>query len=280
MKVIISHDVDHLSADEHRADLIIPKFLIRSNIEWAMGAIPLKELFERLRELTANKWQNLAELMAFDRENGVPSTFFLAVNQGKGLAYSAASAAPWIRRIAENGFDVGVHGIAFDDPAAMLREFEVFRQLSKISSFGLRMHYLRTNDMTLSRLDQTGYLFDSTIYATRNPYRVGRMWEFPLHMMDGFLVCDHGRWQRDGLAGIKERTRTRIAELQDQGIEYLTILFHDRYFSGSFAAWRDWYIWLIRHCQTSGLEFTDYRTAVARLDSCSPTPSVDGPRPS
>jgi hypothetical protein len=30
MKVIISHDVDHVSVIEHKKDLIIPKFWIRS----------------------------------------------------------------------------------------------------------------------------------------------------------------------------------------------------------------------------------------------------------
>ena len=41
MKVIISHDIDHITAREHLTDTIIPKFIIRNKIELLTGKIRL-----------------------------------------------------------------------------------------------------------------------------------------------------------------------------------------------------------------------------------------------
>ena len=79
MKVIISHDVDHIKVWEHKRDLIIPKFIARSFIEFVLGYISFFELKNRGKSIIENRWQNLEELLQFDKENDVPSTFFIGV---------------------------------------------------------------------------------------------------------------------------------------------------------------------------------------------------------
>ncbi len=37
MKIIISHDVDHITVLEHNRDLIIPKFIVRSFLYKGLG---------------------------------------------------------------------------------------------------------------------------------------------------------------------------------------------------------------------------------------------------
>ena len=74
MKIIVSHDVDHITAWEHWRDLVVPKALVRSSIELISGKIGLVEYFLRFREVALNKYQYLDELMRFDRENDVAST--------------------------------------------------------------------------------------------------------------------------------------------------------------------------------------------------------------
>lgn len=88
MKIIISHDVDHITVWEHRKDLIIPKFIMRSFIEFTLGYISTSEIRNRFKEFVKNKWQNIKELIEFDRENKIPSTFFIGVANGMGLNYS------------------------------------------------------------------------------------------------------------------------------------------------------------------------------------------------
>ncbi len=88
MKIIVSHDVDHLSVIEHYKDLIIPKLIIRSFLEKFKGRISVKELRGRIISLFTNKLQNIEELILFDKDNNVPSTFFVGVENGLGLSYS------------------------------------------------------------------------------------------------------------------------------------------------------------------------------------------------
>ncbi|MDD5326973.1 MAG: hypothetical protein PHY02_04050 [Phycisphaerae bacterium] len=267
MKIIISHDVDLITAWEHKMDPMIPKFIVRSSIELVIGKISLTEYFLRYNELLRNKLHNLEELMKFDRENDVPSTFFIGVNKGHGICYSLENAEHWIKKITKENFDVGVHGIEFDNLEGITKEHETFKQLSGLSKFGIRMHYLRNSQDTLTFLNEAGYIFDSTSYKFENPYRIGNLWEFPLHIMDGYFFNSNGKWQNQTLEQAKETTKTKIDLAFSNGIKYFTILFHDRYFSDSFKSWKDWYIWMVNYLKDNGFDFINYRKALQQLES-------------
>jgi len=266
MKIIISHDVDHITVWEHKYDLIVPKFICRSFIEAALRSISISEIRNRFNDFLTNKWQNLEELMAFDGENEVPSTFFIGVNTGLGLCYSLENAKCWIKMISDKGFDVGVHGISFADYDDIRSEYEAFKSLSGLQKFGIRMHYLRNAANTVAALSQAGYMFDSTLYKFENPFKTGNLWEFPLHIMDSYLFNDNSRWQNQTLEQAENRTKKIIEEAGKKGIKYLTILFHDRYFNDSFKSWKDWYIWMIGYLKSCGSEFTTYREAIQELE--------------
>ena len=77
-KIIISHDVDHLSSYEHFSDLIIPKFVVRALIEKAKGIISFEELILRYKDTIKGKWNFVCELSDFDKEHNIKSTFFFA----------------------------------------------------------------------------------------------------------------------------------------------------------------------------------------------------------
>jgi len=267
VKVIISHDVDHITVWEHWKDLIIPKFVIRSLIEWGLGSVSCSEFKNRIRSLTTNQWNQLEELMAFDQFHGIPSTFFVGVKNGCYLAYKKDVAMAWIKRIKAQGFDVGVHGIAYDNIGVMMQEHQTFQKMSGLNAFGIRMHYLRTNTDTIRRLADVGYIFDSTDMAMKNPYKVGGMWEFPLHVMDGDVLHKNGaHWQNSNLEEAQQFTKGKIITAAEMGIPYFTLLFHDRYFSDEFKTWKDWYLWFVAYCKVSGIKFVSYRDAIIELE--------------
>ena len=103
MKIIVSHDVDLITAWEHKTDPMIPKMVVRSSIEVAIGKIGLKEYVSRFSELLKNKLHNLEELMKFDKENKLSSTFFVGVNRGHGICYSLEESRYWIKKITVKG---------------------------------------------------------------------------------------------------------------------------------------------------------------------------------
>jgi hypothetical protein len=128
------------------------------------------------------------------------------------------------------------------------------------------MHYLRNSSDTLKFLNEAGYIFDSSLYKLENPYKVGDLWEFPLHVMDTYLFNKNSRWQNQTLEQVKETTKVKIDKAYSSGIKYFTVLFHDRYFSNSFKSWKDWYVWIVDHLKSSGFEFTSYREAIQKLE--------------
>jgi len=267
MKIIISHDVDHITVWEHKKDLIIPKFMIRNMIELMSGAISGKECCLRFLSLFKNKWHNIEELVDFDGKESIPSTFFVAVDNALGLQYSLKDAKFWIRKILQKKLDVGLHGIAFDNFKNIKNEYNIFKKISKLDNFGIRMHYLRNNENTVEYLNNTGYIFDSTLYKFQNPFKVGNSWEFPLHIMDVYLFHKNSRWQNQTLEQVTDETKRKIEEAYKKDIKYFTILFHSRSFNNSFSSWKNWYIWVIKYLKNNGFEFINYRGAIRELEN-------------
>lgn len=266
MKIIISHDVDHLNAWEHWRDLMLPKFLLRSCIEYGLGWITVRELLIRVGRIALGRWENIEDLMAFDCANQVPSTFFVGMGNGRQLSYPFAKSVQWVNRIQASGFGVGVHGIDFKNPAGIRREFERFKQASKMDRFGIRMHCLMRDDDTLEWLERAGYHFDSSVMGLERPYRIGRLWVMPLQVMDGEIFCTSRRWQGRNLRQAKAATLQVLEQAKDRGLPYFNILFHDFYYYEGFLTWKKWYEWLIHflHCQS--YQFVSFRQAVAELE--------------
>ena len=266
MKIIMSHDVDHITAWEHKYDLIIPKLFIRAFIEYYLGYTSWSEIVGRFRGVFRNKLQNLEELMQFDKENLIPSTFFVGVSNGLRLNYSIRNAEIWIQKIMNEGFDVGVHGMPHDNLDDFKRDYEVFGRISCSSSFGVRMHYLSGDNRTMGFLGKANYLFDSSEAVMKNPYKINGMWEFPLHIMDGHITNKNSKWQNKNLEQCLDLTKRVLDEGFREDIQYFTILYHDDSFSDSYKTAKEWYMWLIRYLQESQLEFTNYKNAIEDLE--------------
>lgn len=248
---LISHDVDHIKPWEHIfKDLIIEKFIIRSKIEWLTGKIFFAEYLHRIKDVFLNrKWNHIHEVIAFNQTFNVPSTFFVGVNNGMGLNYPLESSIWAINEILKHSFyEIGLHGIAFDNLEKMKKEHVLFKNIAKMDSFGIRMHYLRRNDFTLNYIKQCGYLYDASFPQDTNPYYTNEgLLEIPVHIMDGWMFDGNKRYQIHSLDKAKDLTKKRIDELVNKNVTYISILFHDRYYSNAFISWKKWYEWLITY---------------------------------
>lgn len=267
MKIIVSHDVDHLDATDHLTkDLILPKLWVRSFLHLCAGKINFRTFWYRLTILFRNRMNRTEEVMEFDRAHGIPSVFFFGMDNVLGMSYSQQKARPVIERVLAAGFDAGVHGVDFQNAEKMQREHDDFAALSGTASFGIRTHYVRFDDETFSKMEQAGYLYDSSWFNKqeldiRVPYKVGAMWEFPLHIMDGY-ICAPGRLE-DGLRA----TFDAIRQAEEQGMPYCTILFHDYQFDERFdPQMKRWYEETVRYCEDRGYEFISYRDAIEELE--------------
>ncbi len=267
MKAIISHDVDHITVSEHLfRDLIVPKYMLRMHVELLSNKISIREYILRWSDLFKNKWQNIDELITFNNINQVPSSFFIAVEKGVGLNYTNDLALLWISQMMSRDAEIGIHGIAFDNQAAINAEFSRFSTLSGLRQFGIRMHYVRNMEATYQMLSNQGYSYDSTEHAFKNPYKIGEMWEFPFQIMDGWVIENGKSWQSVNLQKAKDTTLFLIEKAHNENLRYLNIDFHDRYFSHAFKTWLDWYVWVIEYLRSQGIEFVNYTQAVNELN--------------
>lgn len=268
MKIIISHDVDHLDATDHLTkDLILPKLWVRSFLHLCAGKISFRTFWYRLTVLFHNRMNRTEEVMAFDKAHGIPSVFFFGMDNVLGMSYSQKKAKPVIEKILSEGFDAGVHGADYQNTEKIQREHDDFAALSGTMSFGIRNHYVRFDENTFEKMAQAGYLYDSTWFNKqklefRAPYKVGEMWEFPLHIMDGY-VCYPGRVE-EGIAATKDA----ISQAEAAGIPYCTILFHDYQFDERYdPQTKRWYEETVRYCEERGYEFISYRDAIKELEA-------------
>lgn len=266
MKVIVSHDVDHMTVGEHYKDLIVPKYIVRNVIELIKGTISLKEYFLRWKLLFSNKWQHITEIMDYNDALGIKSNFFFGVNNGVGLSYPLKYVKKWVPKVIERGFSAGVHGIDYDSLDKIQKEYDEFASITSQKSFGIRMHYLRRNKTTLDNLSKAGYLFDCTKPEYKNPYKIGAMWEFPLQIMEGWEITQGARYQNVDLEAAKKSTLLKIKKIEEEKLEYVSLLFHDCYFNTAYKTWLDWYKWILLEFKNRGAEFITYEEAVKELN--------------
>lgn len=265
MKIIISHDVDHLYRNDHMRDLIYPKLWIRSTIEVLKRQYGIKEYIYRMLSPFEKRRNRIFEVMDFDSKNSIPSTFFFGMESGLGMNYSQAVAADMINYVKNGGFDVGVHGIEYQKLENMQKEAKAFNLIVGDCDFGIRMHYVRfDSEITLKNLDKCGYVFDSSEFdknkgfLIKEPYKVNNVWEFPLTIMDGYLPPK--------LEDKIQKTKKIIKAAKDAALPYITILFHDVMFSNGYDTDRKWYLWLVDYLKENNYEFISYKDAIKELE--------------
>lgn len=262
MQIIVSHDVDHLYPSDHFFnDLIFPKLWIRSFIQLCKGQISFSSFWYRLISVFDKRLNRIPEIIEFDKNHGVKSTFFFGMDNILGLSYKKEKAETWIRYVLENGFDAGVHGIEISDFEKMKQEYNDFKKISGLTLFGIRTHYVRYDEQTFSKMEKIGYIFDTSEFnknkiELKPDYQIGKMREFPLHIMDGYII-------HNDLEKAKKITIETLNEAKEKNIKYFTFLFHDyMYNDKTYPIDKAFYEWFVLYCIENNYAFISYKDAI------------------
>lgn len=267
MKIIISHDVDHLYNRDHLfRDLIFPKLIIRSFLHLLKGKISFKTFFWRCISVFERRLNRIDEIMQKDKAEGIPSVFFFGMAQGLGMSYKPYEAVEMIRKVQKNGFRAGVHGIEYQDIQNIEKEYSTFLKLSEENVFGIRTHYVRFDENTFAKFARAGYMYDTSEFNKHEldikaPYKVENMWEFPLHIMDGYII-PFGNLEQG-----KKNTIEAIQKAEEKKVPYCTILYHDyQYNEKTYPDEKRWYDWLLGYLKKKNYEFISYEDAILELE--------------
>jgi hypothetical protein len=275
----LTHDVDHPAVRLHRFDHTMLGFLYRAVVGSLIGACrsrtPLKTLWRNWAAALRLPFVHLGLARdfwsQFDRyleiEQGLGSTFFVipakrdpgrTVNgrapRIRASSYGVADIADRVKVLCGAGAEVGLHGLdAWLDSGAARSERERVSRVTGASTSGVRMHWLFFDEQSPSRLDEGGFVYDSTFgYNDTVGFKAGtlqafkplsarRLLELPLTIMDTALFYP------SHLNLTPDAAKQVVWRLVDDAERYggaLVINWHDRSLAPE-RLWGDFYMALL-----------------------------------
>ncbi len=261
MKIIISHDVDHLYWNDHLLDTWWLGLILRTVKEVFKSELSLSTAAKRI--FPGKNLNNIMSLIDFLNLNNIPATFFFGTRKGLKLSYSNIKAKPFIEQLLKIKFMIGLHGIAFNDRTVMLDEKRRFNEIAGFDPVGIRMHYLRMDNSTYELLSSLGYKYDSSQNKIDFPYKYGNIWSIPISIMDVDVI--QGSTARD-LEKAKKESLVRIESAKLKDIPYFVINFHDFYFSDGYPVHKAYFFWLIDFLKKNNFIFTSFNQAVQEIN--------------
>jgi len=258
MKVICSHDVDHLFITEHWKDRFIPGLFLRSLIDLKHQNIGWKAALRRFQHRT----NRIKELVSFNEKYSIPSNFFFGMRNALSLSYASTRAAPIIRELVDHGAFVGLHGIGYNNFSKLKQEKDRLDSILGYESIGIRNHYLRQDEATKDLMKKCGFAFDSTDSGLGSSYELANgLIEFPISIMDVNVITQNRR-----LVDIQEETYSLLDLAIDNDQDYFVINFHDLYFDKvAYPIHFSWYVGLIEYLAAKDLSFVSFSDAVKAI---------------
>jgi peptidoglycan/xylan/chitin deacetylase (PgdA/CDA1 family) len=208
-------------------------------------------------------------VMPFKNQPGHDSRGF-AAPANRACFYDVAAHAAWLRALADDGWEIGVHGIDshLDTHKARIEKQAVERILGRDVA-GIRMHWLyHRGEATYQCLSEAGYLYDATLGwnsavgwpdGKYKPFHVrGGLWVLPLNIQDGSLLSDSRLGPRSEAAAAQVR---RILDEARVRRAVVTILWHNQSFSAP-RCWGEVYEWIIRQARSDGARIMTAREVI------------------
>lgn len=257
MKVIISHDIDHLFWTEHLFDTYILG-QIKHSIN---GGVP--SLLKTLKRFGRNRLHNLYELNNFNEKKGIRAHYFVGAKKGLNLSYNIKKFEALGNWLIHESNELGLHGQSPSSLSSLLEEKNRIESLfGNTLSNGIRNHYLKKTDSTLEIMSNAGFTFDSTYYGKIEPFKYQNIWEIPLTIMDCYEVE-----QKKSHSYNLKKSHSLLQDCLENKHKYFVINFHDIYYNEAFPHYKKWYESLIQECLNLGLNFTTFSKAVNELES-------------
>jgi len=297
--VCLTHDVDFMGIRDHLFDRTFFGFLLRSLFPWFFPGYRnkvtpgryLKNLFTVFKlplvylGVVKDPWYNLGRYIRL--EGSLPSTFFFIPwggdegksrpegYQGKGSGraarYDLKEHGSRLSFLREKGKEIGLHGIdAWSSSLNGEAEKKAVQEVSKKDVLGVRMHWLYFDRSSSLVLEETGFLYDSTVgYNETIGFKTGSaqvylppgnrsLLELPMIIQDSALFYP-GRMGLDEKAALS--LCLKVIDMVSAYGGVLTINWHHRSLSPE-RNWDSFYVNLVKILRERGAWFAQGSQAV------------------
>lgn len=258
MKIIVSHDVDHLFLYEHLGDRFIPGLAWRTLQAFRRERLSIKSAVKRF----GLQLHNIQGLHGWNERAGIKSSFFFGMANGLSLSYSRRAARGHIQWLQRNGAEVGLHAVHVETLTDIRSEKRHLFEILGFEPAGVRSHYLRGGAEMLKLAADAGFQFDSSLCDLAPPERCGVTWRFPISAMD---VDIYSKSRALGMT-MRDYSNKVYEEAVRLRLPYFVINFHDIYFSSAYPELRKWYVEIIEFMRESGHEFCTFQDAISELE--------------
>lgn len=184
----LSHDIDRV----RRTYQAGAKKILRGRIPAGVKAIKSDvkdqanpfDNFERISRFEQDLGIRSALYVLFERRRLIRSLLHLEPQHLLGV-YNPATIGHHLKNIAEQGFEIGLHGSfnSWRNRIALEREIQDLARImgQEIDGLGIRNHYLQFNKISSTIQRQAGILYDSTLgFNFINGFRCSTAFPFPL----------------------------------------------------------------------------------------------------
>jgi hypothetical protein len=285
----LTHDVDFVGIRDHMCDHTMWGFLYRSLVGSLLHALQGKLSWSKCLQnwtaalslplvhlgFRADFWLEFKRYMDIEKEFG--STFFFLpfknvtgtvgstpAPKRRAAKYDVAGIREEVLELANNGCEVGLHGIdAWQSAQNGRAELHRMRDVTGQAEMGTRMHWLYWNESSPKTLEEAGFAYDSTFgYNDAVGFRAGttqpfcplsaeRLLELPLNIQDSAMFySDRMKLsETEALNACK-----KLIQCMSLSGGALTVNWHTRSLSPE-RLWGDFYVQLLKEIQTHRVWF-------------------------
>ena len=215
MLIGLSHDADSVRRSFKHVWRVRKRFSRRQLLAHLLG---LKNLYD-----------NFQDIMAFEEEVGVRSTFFIPV-----VLFDVCEIEDVLRDLVKGGWEIGLHFVieGTQRRGLVLMEKEWLEGLLALRLEGVRSHGLVVDDELMSIYAQAGFTYDSSYrmeeVGTSTPFRhPSGLVEVPIGVMDADLFGRLHLSEEKAMKYVLEKAR----KAAQAGERTFVLLFHQESFS-------------------------------------------------
>lgn len=211
------------------------------DVDWRKHGPPKEHILNRAERFeeeaiqnidSKNPYYNFPQFMEIEERLNVRSTFFFRTKYENG---NVVDYEDELRLLTKGGWEIGLHTDpdSIDDIEKIKNEKIILEGLTKTKIIGNRVHYLRFNNTLLEKLQELGFVYDSTVKNSKDQLikedfgfsKFQNLFEFPITLMDAYMFT-YMKLDEDQILPIVQQALDKSKQL-NSNFGIMTIIWHD-----------------------------------------------------